>query len=218
MKPHLAFFALAVFLSSTGLRAKDAGTLADGISLSVGGQTIELRVASPHAFRLHAFSPSPVALAPPIFLSDKTQPTTAFTQMNEGGAVGIKTAFGSLLVDPDKKMWMLRDAEGKTLADWATLPDASAAAGGQLALSAGSSSDVPQPVYYGSGSMPNRGSLTQNLGNSTMGNGRVSLPQYWSTARYGALMISGSENDPATWKANAAGGVDWTVPGNYVDH
>ena len=156
---------------------------------------------------------------PSIFLSGQPQPVTAFTQVSEAGGVGIKTTFGELLVDAANKKWMLRDADGKTLADWAALPEPGTTPTGdkKLQFAAGSSSGVSQPLYYGSGSVPSRGSLTQNQANSTMGNGRVSLPQYWSTAGYGALMITGSENDPATWKANPAGGVDWTVPGSDAD-
>jgi alpha-glucosidase len=216
----LAICFLANGVCNISVRAEDATSLPDGISLLIGRQMVELRVASPHAFRLHVFKPTQGASpSTSIFLNGKAQATTAFSQVSEGNAVGIKTAFGEMLVNPVAQKWMLRDAAGKTLIDWGLLPAAGSSTTGdmQLQLTAGSSPDVSQPLFYGSGSIPNRGALTQNKADSAMGNGRVALPQYWSTAKYGALMISGSENDPGSWKADANGAVDWTVPGSVVD-
>ena len=140
--------------------------------------------------------------------------------LHDGEATGIKTAFGELLVDPDKAAWTLRDAAGATLSDWAPLgkwtEDASGKAG-SFQVSAGLSPQVAAPRFYGSGNMPQRGSLTQTEVNAKTGNGETGLPQYWSSAGYGALMIGADDNAPAAWQAQANGAVAWTVPGPAID-
>ncbi|HEV3271316.1 MAG TPA: TIM-barrel domain-containing protein [Candidatus Methylacidiphilales bacterium] len=133
--------------------------------------------------------------------------------------MGIKTAFGELLVDPAAKKWMLLDSDGNTLADWAPLAEftGSGMKDERIHLSVGPSPATPKPLYYGSGNVPDFGALTQTEAHSQTGNGSAALPQYWSTAHYGALMISENETRPGSWKANVAGGVDWKAPGVAAD-
>src|ERR1700723_3789607 len=94
----LGLFALAGLI----LPAKSADTLPDGLKLQVGNEEVELHVASPHAFRLHielpSSTPAPAGPSSDIFLSGAKQPTTEFTQVTEGSAIGLKTAFGEILV------------------------------------------------------------------------------------------------------------------------
>jgi alpha-glucosidase len=218
-------------------------SLPDGLALQLGGEKVELRVASPHAFRLHVAASTEAARPTSIYLSDATQPATSFTEVDEGAAVGIKTAFGELLVDPDKQMWTLRDADGKTLTDWATLgktfpptpdtpsvppqpatPTQPAIRGKPMQpglpetihLLAGNSI-LPHPLFYGSGSTHSSGSLLQPGVNPATGNGRAGLPQYWSSGGYGALMVGPTDNAPASWKTESQGGTSWIVPGTSYD-
>ena len=53
---------------------------------------------------------------------------------------------------------------------------------------------MEKPLYYGAGNTPFRGALTQPAAGSRLGNGSATLPQYWSTAGYGALGISQNGN------------------------
>jgi alpha-glucosidase len=196
-------------------------SLKDGVSVNLNGQRVELRVATPHAFCLHVSPTTAPVAAQSILLSGKAQPATQFTVISDGSVCGVKTAFGELRVDTSNQKWCLRDHDGKTLADWASLkadaPGAAADRGSRFVLSAGPSSLAPRPLYYGSGNQPNRGALTQTRSASVTGNGSTSLPQYWSTAGYGALLITAADNKPASWQANAAGGVAWNVPGDSAD-
>ena len=241
-------FILGALLIAFGtlLRAQDGSSrpLPDGVAISVNGEQVELRVASPHAFLLHVAT-DPKAIRPPsIYLSGAKQPATPFTQINEGGAVGLKTNFGSILVDPAKQEWSLRDPNGKTLSDWATLgttfpptPDVPAvpaqpATATRPAVPAipikpglpetirpevGSSEEAAKPSVYGSGKTPRRGSLTQDHCDPATGNGRSGLPQYWTSAGYGALMVGPSDSAPASWKTGARGSNSWIVPGTGYD-
>ncbi len=43
------------------------------------------------------------------------------------------------------------------------------------------------------------------------------LPQYWSTAGYGVLLVGSTDNAPGSWRADSSGRVDWEVPGEGVD-
>ena len=196
-------------------------TLKDGVAFSLGGNQVELRVATPHAFRLHVFSPAKPAAAPSIFLSGNTPLPTAFSVTHDGTIIGIKTEFGELRVDSSNQTWSLRDGNGVTLSDWASLklnPVVNEKDNNTtFTFDVGRSSAMPHPLYYGSGNKPKLGALTQTEAASRTGNGSTALPQYWSTAGYGALLVTMDDNKPAAWKANDAGGVNWTVSGSDAD-
>ncbi len=186
--------------------------LPDGIALEIGDQRIELRVATPHAFLVHICGS--VARTRSIFLSGNPLPVTPFSVNRENSIVGLKTSFGELLIDTRLSRWRLRDSAGATLADWAALrlPQSNRNIP-ELYLDAGTSPIKPGPLYYGSGNSPVRGALTQTEAPSRTDNGFTSLPQYWSNAGYGALMISSDDNKPASWKSDADGTAHWRVPG-----
>jgi alpha-glucosidase len=225
MKPLTALAPLLAFcvFFPIAARADDVQIQprADGVALSLGEDQVELRVASPHAFRLHVFSPAEPSPAPSIFLSGEAQPVTVFTVTHEGSIVGIKTEFGELRVDTSNQKWSLRNGKGVTLADWAPLRSDGAAMGTNqgsgFGLEVGPSPAREHPLYYGSGNSPNPGALTQTESSSRVGNGSASLPQYWSSAGYGALLVAAVDNKPATWKTNAEGGVTWSVRGGSAD-
>jgi alpha-glucosidase len=194
--------------------------LPNGIALGLKDNYVEIRVVTPHAFCLHLSSKPDQGPYTSIFLKDTTGPTPSFTVVNEGAAVGLKTAFGELLVDPVKETWTLRDETGATLTDWATLGKVLPAQAGKPAAFrpvAGVSPTVVKPLYYGAGNTPIRGSLVQPAAGSQMGNGSTTLPQYWSTAGYGVLAISQNANQSPRWQSQDHGHVDWNAPGTGVD-
>ena len=195
-------------------------SIQDGLSLQAGTEQVEVRVVSPHAFCLSVHDPAAPRPAGSIYLSGETQSGTSFQVVREGGTVGLAAAFGKLMVDPDRGMWSLRDAAGRILADWTALgkpvpgPALRSAA---FRLSIGPGAATARPLYYGSGSNPDLGALTQESGHANTGNGTAMLPQYWSTAGYGVLLIGEKDNAPGSWRADASGRVDWEVPGNGAD-
>ena len=208
------FLVVLAFLCRENVRAED------GVALTAGGERVELQVAAPHAFRLRV-SARPAAPSPPppsIYLNEKTPPgDTAFKVIHEAAAVGIETAFGTLLVDPDRKAWSLRDAAGEVLADWSPLGGPAPGAA-TFQFSIAPRPGGPLPRFYGSGSAPRVGSLTQQEGIARTDNGRAALPQYWSSAGYGVLVVGQNDNAPGAWKADAASGrVDWQIPGTGAD-
>jgi alpha-glucosidase len=183
--------------------------LKDGIAFSLGGNQVELRVATPHAFRLHVAPVARTPGTPSIYLSGVAQPATPFTVTHDGSIIGIKTEFGELQVDSNTQKWSLRNSNGTALTDWASLQP------GQFET--GASTATPHPLFYGSGNVPKRGALTQTEALSKTGHGSTSLPQYWSNSGYGTLLITQDDNQPAAWKANASGAVNWTITGPSVD-
>jgi alpha-glucosidase len=222
MKPWLLAATFAFFCVGGSLRAQEVRStpLVDGISVASGAETVELRVASPEAFRLRISPSAAQSSSRSVYLRVTPPAPASFTTISEGSAVGIKTDFGELLVDPATKKWTLRDVSGNTLADWASWDEPNASGTQQepaLHLAAGASPTTPHPLFYGSGNVPAVGSLVQREVHPATGNGRAGLPQYWSTAHYGALMVGDDDNRPASWKANPAGSVDWIVPGDSAD-
>jgi alpha-glucosidase len=202
------------------VRADDTQTLPDGVALKIGSAQVELRVASAHAFRLHIFSADAPASPQNIYVNGHARDAAPFTVTHDGSIVGLKTAFGELRVDTEKQTWSLSDSAGTVLTDWAPwkigAPGRNPGDLGSSGISCGASAQK-QPRFYGSGDSPHLGALVQTEGAAGQGNGTATLPQYWSTAGYGALLFGQVENRPAAWKSNPAGGVDWTVPGSSLD-
>ncbi len=192
--------------------------LKDGVALSVGGSQVELRAATPHAFRLHVSYGAEQSPTKSIFLSAEAQAPVAFSPLQTGSVVGIKTDAGELQVDTSSRQWRLCDSAGGKITDWAPLPAAAnpPSPSSSLNMEVGPSTKS-QNLFYGSGNVPTLGSLLQTEALSRAGNGNTSLPQYWCDAGYGALLITQNDNQPAQWKANPQGGVDWTGPGTTAD-
>jgi alpha-glucosidase len=209
--------------TSQPAQAKPAGNVC---SVSLGDEQCEISVASPYAFRLHIFPTGSPAAPPSVFLASHDLSSTTLTlgqdgSLTQGNAIAIRrqgsivafqTGFGAVEIDTGRKMWSLLDGAGTVLADWAPIGQ-----GTPMTISSGSTPAQPQPLYYGSGSSPNLGALTQTKSESKQGNGSSNLPQFWSNAGYGELMISQDDLKPGSWTSNASGGVDWTVPGSTVD-
>jgi alpha-glucosidase len=191
-----------------------------GISFAVGNKKVEMRVASAHAFCLRVGSAREGKKTPSIYRAHQPQGAIHFKVVADAKTVCLQAGFGQLLVDPAKQAWTLRDASGATLADWAPLATLNApgpGGAGEVHFAAGGSSAQPHPLYYGSGTLPELGALTQSFGPARVSNGVAGLPQYWSSAGYGALVVGQNDNAPGSWKSNAAGGIDWTVPGRAAD-
>jgi alpha-glucosidase len=219
---HNVLIALTAFLSLSMpvMAPADPITVSrqvDGISFPLAGQTVELLVGSPHALRLHILAtPTATVQRQSIFLSVLAFPKTSFAVIRDGSIIGLKTLAGELQVDTETLCWRLFGPTGLVLADWAPLPALGTDPSSTTLVKVGPSPAQSSPLYYGQGSAPNLGSLTQTESLGRTNNGSTSLPQYWSTAGYGALLITADDNKPASWSANGAG-IDWTVPGGSAD-
>jgi len=209
-------FGFAVWISVFGglfmpARADDVSiqALPDGIACKLGNAQVELHVASPHAFRLHIFQPDFPEPKPSIFLSGQKMPDVPFTVTHDGSIVGIKTAFGELRLDTTHQSWALNNASGAMVAGWGQwgVSDFKADSNhnGNVETDCLVAPGTGVPRYYGSGSVPNMGSLLETQSDSFMGNGFTCLPQYWSTAGYGALIIGPHDDQPSRWMSTPHG-------------
>ncbi len=205
---------VALVASARLAAADDAGSFRDEAT------SFQFRVASPHAFVLHvAGGPAnSEKLSGPdagIYLAPKaTALSPAVAHPSADGSMETKTSFGAIEFDAQAKKWRLLDNSGKVLADWASLAHP---AGANIEFTIGASPTSAHPLYYGSGNMPNPGSLTQDSSDGRMGNGRTSLPQFWSSAGYGVLIVGEYGDHPASWKRNADGSVTLSAPGDHAD-
>jgi alpha-glucosidase len=215
---------LACLLLATQLRAFDIQpqSLPDGLTAKVGDNQLEIRVASPHTFRFHIYAPDFPTPAPSIFLSGAKQPDTPFTITHDDIYIGLKTAFGELRVDAMHQTFTLLDPTGATLIGWSQwgIGDFKKA-DDHLGFSQIGLREVPgaktSPRYYGSGSAPKVGELLQSESPGFTGNGFSSLPQYWSSAGYGALMVGADDKRPSNWQSQPNGRADWGVHGAEID-
>ena len=218
--PVLAPFAFALisFLAGAPVEAADSPA---GISMQVGGASVELKVATPHAFLMrisYAVAANPKMSGPDaeIYLGPPAAgPMPAVTNISDAKTFGIKTAFGALQVDPVAKTWRLLDAHAKVLADLAPIGMLGAPPAVQLTV--GVSPGQPHSLYYGAGNLPNVGALTQTQSGKRMGNGKAVLPQFWSSAGYGLLMVGRAGDFPGSWKSNADGTVNLSISGSSAD-
>ena len=205
-------------------RGQEVHRLPDGIGFTAGGEEIEFRVASPHAFLVRmrgADFPAPPRRS--IFLSDATQPPTPFKVFHgPDDSFGIETSFGMMSFDRRYNSWAFNGA-GNVFRVEGSLPqmvDFKKAADhlgtSSVNLSEPKGWRMP-PRFYGSGSLPNRGDLVQSGSDCQMSNGCVALPQYWCTEGYGALLLGAREDMPASWHFDGKTDVQWKVPGNEIE-
>jgi alpha-glucosidase len=213
------FIALFAWSGGARIHAEEGAPheIERGISFSVPGETVELRVATAHAFCLESREEAAAAPARSVYLGDPSGALPSYKVVQDGPVVGLETAFGKLLVDCSRRRWSLWDAQGAVLADWAPLarqsPFGAPMHPPNLDVTIGTCPSLPHALYYGSGNNPNRGALTQQEGDAKTGNGTAMLPQFWSNAGYGALLIGASDNAPGGWHSDTSGRVHWQLPG-----
>ena len=218
---HLLLFCLALalgFLSPLTVRAGDPAPqiLPDGLALKIDGLRVELGVVNSHIFRLGLGAPASDSHRS-VFLAAAPTTSPKFTVTSQAPMMGVKTDSGELVVDTRKRAWALRNARGELVTDWSPLGTTAGTSPATVGPVTVEASPASHPQYYGSGNCPQLGSLTQTEAKSLAGNGSTSLPQYWSTAGYGAWLITENDNHPATWKTNTTGGVTWSVEGARAD-
>ncbi len=194
-------------------------TLKDGISLRVGDLQVDARVASLHSFRLGVRSAATtVKPVRSVYLVEQAGAYAPFRVLREGASIGVATNFGKLLIDPARRMWSLQNPAGGVLTDWSSLGEVNTKQEAAFEITVGGNPTVAKPRYYGSGTEPDRGALTQREGRGKTDNGTATLPQYWSTAGYGLLVVGSDDDKPGTWKADdQTGAVHWRVSGDGAD-
>ena len=185
-----------------------------GITIQTGDATLELAPATSAALRLsvsYAGSPAP---ASSVFLAPGANSDIVAwkTTVQPGGFVGIKTAAGSLLVNPATGKWMLKNPNGKVLIPPATLGQLDH---GKVVLNVGWSSNDPAFVY---GCGNGVASLEQTNAAARVGNGIAVIPYYWSPAGYAVLAVAADDNQPASWRSPAGQKCgNWSFPGATAD-
>ena len=136
--------------------------------------------------------------------------------IKDGSFSGVKTRAGELLVDREKKQWMLKDSRGKEVIPATPLAILGGAGrDGRPQVIAPMGLLPAQAAIYGSGDV-NSGIL-QTQGQGRVGNGTTGVPFYWTNAGYSAFVLGESDNAPASWQRNPADGrITWTAPGNSI--
>jgi alpha-glucosidase len=184
-----------------------------GISVKVGTARVEIAAATPTALRLSvSYSGAPTP-ASSIFLAENAgRLPVAWEQVQQGGYLGIKTAAGELLVDPDTGEWTLKDAKGHTLIPASKI---GLVVQNNVVLTFGWDKAVPSSVY-GCGNGMDR--LQQSNVLTHLANGVAVIPYFWSPAGYAALAVTADDDEPATWHVVPGQGYGtWNFPGATAD-
>jgi alpha-glucosidase len=222
MKRHyfllLQMFGLGLVLCAA--RAQDnVGQTENGLRIKFGQAQVELSAVSLDAFRLSVTSNG----APEVsssFLSGNTNSTVPLEWhvVKKDGLVGVQTAAGELLMNPQSGEWSLQNARGEALIPLHPIGDLAretSATDSQITLAVGWDTNKPISVYgCGNGSA----TLQQTKVKTGLGNGKAVIPYYWSDSGYAVLAVTANDNQPAFWEAATnSDSVIWTFPGAAAD-
>jgi alpha-glucosidase len=185
-----------------------------GITIQTGPARLELAPATSAGLRLSVSYTGSPAPASSVFLAPgaNSELVAWKTTVEPGNFIGIKTAAGSLLVNPVAGKWMLEDPSGKVLIPPAALGQLDH---GKVVLNVGWPRNE-SPFVYGCGN--GVATLEQTNAVARVGNGVAVIPYYWSRAGYAALAVAADDNQPASWRSPA--GQDcgsWSFPGATAD-
>jgi alpha-glucosidase len=191
--------------------------ISSGLRFQLGRTRVELTATTTDVLRLSLGDGGQPGLAPSSFLA-VTNPdkSVVWHMIKKDGWVGIQTAAGELLLNPQSGEWTLKNSTGSVLIPPHALSDGNqeaAATNVQIQLGW----DKQQPIaVYGCGNGVN--TLRQSQTTTGVANGRGVIPYYWSPAGYAVLTVSANDNRPAYWCAATNGDcVTWTFPGATAD-
>lgn len=188
----------------------------DGLLIHLNPVQVELAAANTNTFRLSVSLNGPPQAAPSTFLAETDfDNAVPWQEVGEHGMWGIRTTAGELLMNPKNGEWALEDATGKILIPRRKIGRfQTATKNSSLQLILGWEK---RPIcVYGCGNGTN--SLQQSEATTGLGNGRATIPYYWSEAGYSVLAVTADDNRPARWLAAANGKyVTWIFPGSTAD-
>jgi len=216
-KQFMAAF-VAVAITSHGVAApQNIEKTAHGLVLHFGQAQVELAAASTNTLRLSVSLDGTPRPAPTTFLADTNADfPVAWQSVKRHGLVGVQTAAGTLLMNPENGDWTLENARGKTLIPRHAIGNL-AATGSNASVNVTLGWKKGQPIQvYGCGNGVN--ALEQSKTTTGLGNGRAVLPYYWSEAGYSVLAVTADDNRPAHWlAATNDAALTWIFPGTTAD-
>jgi len=179
---------------------------------------VEAATATAGAFRLSVSYDGKPQAHRSIFLADSVnQPTVRGNVVHEGKLVGVATATGELLIDPEDGEWTLHDSQGGVIIPLSKIGEEIKDSVGKpmVTLEVGWKKDKPITLY---GSGNDIDCLQQEQGRSRVGNGVAVVPHYWSDSGYAVLAVSGDDNTPASWSiSNRQDHLTWSFEGSSAD-
>ncbi|WP_179412394.1 TIM-barrel domain-containing protein [Mucilaginibacter sp. E4BP6] len=208
-KGQLILLLVAVIQATTIFTANAQITkIPHGILVKIGGQQVGLLAVKDAAFCLSLNDSIAPSAIKSVFIDESNKAITPYTVISAPPFYGIKTSYGKLMINTDTRVWLLYDAEGRSL-----IRDGAYSSTGtsiQITHNAGG-------LLYGSGNRSSK-DLEKNQSSSAVGNGVVGIPYLWNTVGYSAFGVSANDNNPATWnRANKKTALTWTFPGKAAN-
>ncbi|MHC4882929.1 MAG: TIM-barrel domain-containing protein, partial [Planctomycetota bacterium] len=212
----LSMLTLSCQVSQAVPAAKPEKT-AQGIIVQPDEGQAELAVTPSGAFRLSVSYAGIPKAHPSIFLDETSAVSSAaWETVEKDGRVGVKSAAGQLLFNPETKQWMVLNARGQTIIPPQSIgkktgPD------DESTVSLNVGWDRQREFFaYGCGNYESN--LMQKKGNSRQSNGKALIPYYWSAAGYALLGVSECDESPAAWEDRSAeGAITWSFAGQSGD-
>jgi len=204
----LMFICILIFVQNNDLWGQFQKTK-HGILISTQELQVEVAVANATSFRLSVTNQGKPKIIQSVFIDTETQVPVLFKIISENTVFGIETSFGKLLYNTGNRQWTLYDHKSKVLVSAGTIESRE----DKIFISQGSD---PKGVCYGSGNMKNT-SLIKTHSNSSLGNGFVGIPYFWTTTGFSAFGVTGNDNSPAQWDINEKQQTVWSFTGNSAD-
>jgi len=217
--PVLALMCCAIWCAASNVYAQgNVKRIKDGLLIQFKAADVELVAATPEALRLSVIYNQHEPVSSLFLIPAGGRKAVAWREVTRNGWVGIKARMGSLMMNPENGKWLLQDANGQMIIPEHEIGDLDqpiTASNPQIEVRLGWDKKTPVEVY---GCGNDVGSLKHTEGKAGVGDGRATIPYYWSKAGYAVLAVTADDNHPASWRGATNGeSVTWTFPGQRAD-
>jgi alpha-glucosidase len=207
---------IGLSLTLCAARAQDnVGQTENGLRIKFGQTQVELGAVNRESLCLNVTSNGAPEISSSFLAFDTNSAAPVeWHVVKMEGLVGVQSAAGELLMNPQNGEWSLQNARGEVLIPLHTIGDLGRQTFGTdspITLALGWDTNKPISVY-GCGNGP--ATLQQTKAATGVSNGKAVIPYYWSDSGYAVLAVTANDNQPAHWSAAAnRDSVVWTFPG-----
>lgn len=211
-------FCAILCIAANGQAQGNVQRIGNGLLIQFKAAQVELVATTPEALRLSVIYNHHEPINSSFLVPTGDKKAVSWQEVKKDDWVGIKSAAGSLMINPENGEWLLQDTDGRVIIPRHKIGDVNqslSTTNPQVQVMLGWNKNIPVEVY---GCGNGVGSLEHTEAKAGVGNGMATIPYYWSKAGYAALAVTVDDNHPARWRGATNGEfVTWTFPGQRAD-